>query len=200
MKFGIFVLILAMMCFRADGGERILLVPLGDNVSDEVMGFLKHHLTAIFNAEVIIGKQIPIPENAFNPVRKQYNSSKILHNYRKPEGYDKALLITDVDLYTQGLNFVFGEADIRKGVAIISLTRLHPSFYGLPENKDLFRLRALKEAVHEIAHLYGLRHCPDPKCVMHFSNSILDSDRKSYKFCPVCKKKLEGKIEKSKGE
>ncbi|RMD53346.1 MAG: archemetzincin, partial [Nitrospirae bacterium] len=99
-----------------------------------------------------------------------------------------------VDLYADGLNFVFGEADILRGVAIISLTRLHQSFYGLPEDRGLFIERALKEAVHELGHLYGLRHCPDPHCVMHFSNSLLDTDKKSYKFCAICRRKLKENI------
>ena len=91
--------------------------------------------------------------------------------------------VSDVDLYVPGLNFVFGEADILKGIAIISLARLREEFYGLPSNEDLFKERALKEAVHELGHLYGLRHCTDPDCVMNFSNTLYDTDRKSCKFC-----------------
>ncbi|HID92836.1 MAG TPA: hypothetical protein EYP60_01955 [bacterium (Candidatus Stahlbacteria)] len=44
--------------------------------------------------------------------------------------------------------------------------------------------RVLKEAVHELVH------CKDPNCVMHLSNSILDTDRKSTNFCSKCKQKL----------
>lgn len=34
-----------------------------------------------------------------------------------------------------------------------SKTRLKQSYWGLPEDKDLFLRRTLKEAVHEIGHL-----------------------------------------------
>ncbi|MEA2005134.1 MAG: hypothetical protein U9O50_02570 [Acidobacteriota bacterium] len=47
------------------------------------------------------------------------------------------------------------------------------------------------EAVHELGHTYGLSHCPDAKCVMHFSNSLLDTDKKSASFCTHCHKLLD---------
>ncbi|WP_081825254.1 matrixin family metalloprotease [Persephonella sp. IF05-L8] len=58
----------------------------------------------------------------------------------------------------------------------------------------IFIGRITKEAVHEIGHTLGLGHCPDPECVMHFSNSIVDTDRKSYFFCSVCYQKVKAAI------
>ncbi len=170
--------------------EKLLLVPVGEGVDNEIIVFLKENIEEIFHALVNIGMRIPLYSLALDTKRLQYNSSVILMNFVKPARYSKVLMVTDVDLYSNGLNFVFGEADLSKGVAIISLTRLHQSYYGLPENDELFKLRALKEAVHELGHLYGLKHCPDPFCVMHFSNSLSDTDRKSYEFCLSCKQKL----------
>ena len=85
---------------------------------------------------------------------------------------------------------MFGEADFQKNVAVISTVRLNQEFYGLPENKQLFLERVTKEAVHELGHTHGLPHCPDPKCVMCFSNSLQDTDFKSCSLCGNCKKKL----------
>ncbi|MGH7273362.1 MAG: hypothetical protein ACREIQ_02735, partial [Nitrospiria bacterium] len=59
-------------------------------------------------------------------------------------------------------------------------------FYGFPPDEALFYQRALKETVHGLGHTYGLRHCPDPACVMHFSNSLEDTDQKAWSFCPKC--------------
>jgi len=35
--------------------------------------------------------------------------------------------------------------------------------------------RVIKEAVHELGHAFGLTHCENSKCVMHFSNSLQDT-------------------------
>jgi archaemetzincin len=102
--------------------------------------------------------------------------------------YEKILAIVDHDLYVPELNFVFGEAGQK--VAVISLTRLRQEFYRLPQDQNLFYKRALTEAVHELGHTYGLGHCRNLHCVMFFSNSLMDTDRKGPEFCPECKTKL----------
>ena len=50
---------------------------------------------------------------------------------------------------------------------------------------------ALKEMIHELGRVYGLDHCSYPKCIMYFSNSISDTDRKTAEFCDICKNTLE---------
>lgn len=103
---------------------------------------------------------------------------------------DRVLGVTEVDLYVPGLNFVFGEAQPPHGPAVISLFRLRPEFYGEPPNEELYLGRASKEAVHEVGHTLNLGHCRDPGCVMFFSNSILDTDRKNLGFCRRCRERI----------
>ena len=57
------------------------------------------------------------------------------------------LTIVDVDLYSPGLNYIFGVAQPSLGMAIISLYRLKPEHYGLPHNERLLQERAIKEAI-----------------------------------------------------
>jgi archaemetzincin len=173
--------------------RKILLLPIGE-IERWVLDVLEKDLEKKFDCKVKRLDSIEVPRDAFNPARSQYYSSFILnklHGLTGPEKQDKVLGITDVDLYTAGLNFVFGEAEFGGQLAVISLPRLRQSFYSLPENKALFLERTKKEAVHELAHMFGLEHCPDPECVMHFSNSLLDTDRKSASFCSKCQARLE---------
>ena len=150
---------------------------------------LASSLEEIFPVNVQLKEALPMPERAFTPQRKQFNSTIILNELkRRIKGFTKALAVTERDLYAAGLNFVFGEADRVNGICIISLIRLKQSFYELNDDPELFLNRSLKEAAHELGHLYGFSHCPDPHCVMHFSNSLLDTDRKSYNFCNECRK------------
>jgi archaemetzincin len=111
-----------------------------------------------------------------------------LMNEEEYARYEKVLGIVDLDLYVPELNFVFGEASQR--AAVISLARLRQEFYNLPQDQSLFHKRALTEAVHELGHTYGLGHCGNPLCVMFFSNSLIDTDRKGSKFCPKCGRNL----------
>jgi len=170
---------------------EIEIIPFGQ-IESAVLDHLKVNLTEVFKAQISIGETQASPEYAYNQKRGQYYSSLILRNLLKlKENKEKKILaIIDQDLYVLELNFVFGEADPLDNICLISITRLHQSYYGLAENEDLFLKRTLKEAVHELGHLLGLRHCLDPGCVMHFSNSLADTDRKDYRFCKNCRKFL----------
>ena len=131
----------------------------------------------------------PIPRETYSSRRHQYNSTKILMETRdhvQDLDGDHVLGVVDVDLYVPRHNFVFGEAECPGKVGIISLCRLKPEFYGLPSDRSLFIERCAKEAVHEIGHTLGLSHCRDSSCVMFYSNSIFDTDRKRILLCKRC--------------
>jgi len=133
------------------------------------------------------------PSHAFDSRRKQYSSTDILKEIlcKQASSSSKIIGVTDVDLYAPGLNFVFGQAHLRGQAAIISLARLRPSFYREDENSKLLFSRAVKEAVHELGHTYGLTHCSEPRCVMSFSNSIRDVDLKGESFCESCRRRYD---------
>jgi len=169
----------------------IVLVGIGE-VDRNIMDWLKNNLTKVFNRQVFIGKGMPDPDYAYHKKRDQYLSTAILNaimEQKEYTPYEKILGIVDHDLFVPELNFVFGEASQK--AAVISLTRLRQTFYHLPENQNLFHQRVLTEAVHELGHTFGLGHCGNPRCVMFFSNSLTDTDRKGSEFCLSCKSKLQ---------
>lgn len=168
---------------------KITLKPLG-NIADEIMEELKDRVGGIFHCPVEIKAGFSDLAQAYDPQRKQYFSSKLLASLKKSEGDERVVGIADVDLYVPRLNFVFGEADMVSGAAIISLCRLRQEYYGLAPDEALFLKRATKEIVHEVGHTFGLGHCPNNKCVMHFSNSLADTDLKEALFCNKCRPKI----------
>lgn len=167
--------------------KKIYLVPIG-KVRNEILEYLKENLPLVFPYFFEISDEISIPENSLNIRRNQYLSPLFLDKLSKLdlEQAFKILGITEVDLYVSNLNYIFGQAKIRGREAIISLARLSNTFYGLPENLKLLKERALKEAVHELGHTFGLEHCFNSRCVMFFSNSLKDTDYKEEKFCVRC--------------
>lgn len=178
---------------------RVYIVRVGDVVR-EVLEFIQVGLERVFYRGfcVISEHVIEVPSDSYNRVRQQYVSEPILNevlrfalNLERETGESCIVLgVTDVDIYAPGMNFIFGEAQCPGKAAIISLFRLRPEFYGEGSNKQLFMERAVKEAVHEIGHTLGLRHCGNPVCVMHFSLHIGMTDRKTSKFCRDCMIKL----------
>ena len=166
---------------------KIRLVSVG-TLPPPLLSFLQEGLARELGAEVQVGGNLPLPASCLEG-RRQYPGEPfltVLAAARTPE--DEVILgVTGVDLYVSGLNFVFGLADPQSRGAVISLARLYPEFYGQPRNPRLFKERALKEAIHELGHLWGLGHCPDPTCIMFFSNSLTDTDRKGPGFCGQCK-------------
>lgn len=147
-------------------------------IADELAPILRE----TFGAEVVAAPALALPPSSWNASRKQYLSTKLLDVLaaaRRPE-WERLLGIADVDLYVPELNFVFGEGDSGRGVAVFSLARLHAG-----ADDALLARRAATEAVHELGHTYGLSHCDEPTCVMWFSNTLRETDRKGYRFCPA---------------
>lgn len=167
----------------------IALQPFGQ-IDSSILNDLKNGLQGIFGCPITIKAPIPVPESALEHTRNQYLSDSFIEILTALDGTGYLLGITDVNLYTHGLNYVFGQADHRGRAAVISLNFLKPETYGLSPDHTLLMQRALKEAVHEIGHILGMGHCEDGKCVMHFSNSLIDTDVKGPYFCNRCRPAL----------
>lgn len=171
--------------------NKLCLLPLGLE-DGSLMGEIAAAVERSFGLPADCLPLLHVPEYAYNERRGQYHSTAILKSLeaRLPGDALRLLAVADVDLYVPQLNFVFGEAAVDGAVCLISLYRLRPEFYGRPPDTRLFTERAVKEAVHELGHTFGLRHCSSPRCVMYFSNSIADTDRKSAEFCGECAERL----------
>ena len=154
---------------------------------------LEEAIKKAFNIEAVISNSKIDISDAYDHQRNQYHSSKILIKLKeiKSEEAVKILGVTELDLFIPILTFVFGEAQFKGDISVISTLRLGNQFYGLPEDRKLLTERICKEAVHELGHNFGLLHCDDYRCVMKSSTYVEDIDIKSIGLCPACKEILE---------
>lgn len=159
-----------------------------------VFSYLKPVLETVFEfneqATVINTPIAQIPTILFDSSRNQYLSDQLLswlQQTLKPSKDTKVLAVCDFDAYFGKYNFCFGEAIIGGRVAAVYLQRLLPQD-GNGDNKVLTLLqdRLIKEAIHELGHTFGLRHCSLGSCIMYKSKTILDTDIKRREFCKIC--------------
>jgi len=160
----------------------------GGNIVETVRVAVGHR----FGVNVSIGTGIAVPARAYSQEREQYLSTILLDELAVLRRSDKRarLGVTAVDLFVPGLNFVFGEASSAERVAVFSVARLGPVRNGEPTSAPLFGRRSVTEAVHELGHAFGLGHCTRQDCVMWFSNTLSETDRKGDQFCRRCARQL----------
>ncbi len=139
-----------------------------------------------FRAEVTLFEAPGTPAHAYDPRRDQHASGEILKWLLPlaPEG-GKVLGVTDRDLFIPILTYVFGEAQLGGAAAVISTARLGDEL-GVFGPK-VVRERLCKEAVHELGHCFGLRHCQTAGCVMARSPAVREVDEKGMGLCADCR-------------
>ncbi len=167
----------------------IEIMVFGD-VEKNIVKILSGEIKRKFGIKCKYGRRYDVPPEAYSKIRGQYLGDFLLEYASRLNGRGKVLALTDVDLYTRGVNFIFGLAKMNGNSCIVSLHRLREEFYGRRSDYDLLLERTIKEAFHELGHVFGLRHCPDFSCVMRFSKNICEVDMKSMDFCENHEKRL----------
>ena len=173
--------------------KLIPIAPVNIGIVEQLVDPLQEQYSAVVEID---SKNSLKAETAFNPSRAQYNSSQLLLELLSiGESFQgKILGVTAVDLFIPVLTYVFGEAQLNGTVSIMSTYRLSETLYGLPENNSLLVERAIKEAVHELGHTFGLFHCRNYECAMHSSTSIEEVDIKGSQLCLECFQQLSAKL------
>ena len=100
-----------------------------------------------------------------------------------PDDAAAFIAFTNIDLFPGDTwHFVFGQASIEKRVGVWSLHRLS-------EGGKLVD-RTLKIAMHEVGHMFGMRHCTKYECLMAGTNHLAETDRRPLDNCPECTAKI----------
>ena len=167
--------------------SRLYILPV-NSPEENVLLELEQKLQPIIGWEIRRAASMSIPPSAFNAVRNQYEALHIMREIVDVIQIDatRILAITEEDLSIPMLTFVFGQAQLGGRIALMSLARLRPEFYGMAAKKELCLHRAFKEALHELGHTFGLKHCPKQSCIMAIANTIQQVDEKGIDFCGGC--------------
>ena len=173
--------------------RKLFLIPFADLDEDPIpFEELSGTVASMFSLDGSVADRLPVPVEFFDRRRDQYGAAGFLKAIARSRAAlmaspsDILLGVTALDLFAPRLNYVFGMADAESAVAVISLRRLRPEFYSGDPDPRLFWQRAVKEAIHELGHIFGLAHCGNQDCIMHFSTSIEETDLKGPGFCDRC--------------
>ena len=157
------------------------------NVEHELLAGVRAHVERVFRVPARLDVPALQPDEAFDPTRKQYSSHRILLwlAANRPRGTTRLIGLTDADLFIPVLTFVFGEAQLKGPVAVVSTARLVGA--GLPGEAARLPIRLRTEVIHELGHTFGLLHCRSPRCAMARSASLRDVDAKQPDLCETCR-------------
>ncbi len=156
------------------------IIPLG-RVDPLSVSIVAANLQTIIGINANVLEPIPSPEYAFLSNRQQFDALKIIKQISKEhQGAKFKLGVTEFDICTPILTFVYGESQLGGRVALISMNRLHG------DGAESTYERVAKIGVHEIGHLLGLEHCWEVRCLMHFSRNLDQLDSLPLQFCSAC--------------
>jgi archaemetzincin len=164
----------------------VVIHPFGE-VDGNLINAVRTAIEQSFGVKATVGATEPVPANSYSHERGQYQSAAFLDALAALSRADSRvrLGIATVDLFVPELNFVFGEASSARRSAVFSTARL-----GGRGNGPMVVRRAVTEALHELGHVWGLAHCSRRDCVMWFSNTLAETDRKGIRFCRQCTRRL----------
>lgn len=182
-----------------DERNVIYIQPLGKFTADQnkVIRITSEYIEAFYGLQVktLATKLLPAKLNELDhrmidyPKHRQLRTGYIMEKMLQPAlPADAAALIafTNEDLYPDSsMYFVFGQASLENRVGVWSLFRLDDA-----ANFDTFLRRTMKISVHEIGHMFSMRHCTKYECVMSGTNHLGETDRRPVDACPECMAKI----------
>ncbi len=163
--------------------SRLVVTPVGP-VDRGVLEDLISRLSRETPLDVVLGEPVSVEMDG----RHQVPARDLLERLPCKDG-EVVLGVTEVDLASPGRLYVFGQAAVGHGLALVSLYRLLHAHHGWSPSRELLNERSYKVALHEVGHALGLPHCGE-RCVMRMVSSVYQLDNLPPGFCDQCLSKL----------
>lgn len=150
---------------------------------------------------ITIRELTPRPDSRQNSYGLQYNATQIMDALLRrnlPGDAYCTLAVTMADLFPRPeWNFVYGLARLQQRIGVFSFVRHTPDPESASAEARQAQMlhRSMKTMIHEIGHMFGLRHCTWFNCLMRGSNGEQVEHQHNYlHLCPVCLRKLHSSI------
>lgn len=183
-SFLLFVLFIILCGFSSS--KKSVGILFFNNCEPSIHNRLAGDIKKFYNCDVTIYSSLPLPKNSYYSPRNRYRADIILTYLKgiKPVGSNliaftnKDISTTKNGVYDWG---IFGLGSLVDGVCVTSTHRLKGNYN-----------RILNTTLHEIGHTYGLRHCPNKRCLMKDAEGHASPyDSLTPWMCDLCKHKLD---------
>ncbi len=200
---------------EADIGEKLGLEPKSkpligilpfSSIPDSEVDSVKNSIQKMYDFEVVVLDRENLPKMAYTEIRyPRYRADSLLKwlTDNRSNAVDIVLGLTNQDIsitkYKNGSNEIkapswqyrdfgiFGLGRVNGSACVVSSYRLHKNI----DDKTFYK-RLCRISCHEIGHVLGLRHCPEPNCLMNDANeSISTIDNSTGNLCEDCKDQID---------
>lgn len=170
----------------------VALQPLGE-VPPSLVAAVARHLETLYAIDVVEMPRRALPASAYHRPRRRYRGERLLRSLEEgaPRRAVKVLGVTARDVsVTRGRIAdwgVMGVARLAGRPAVVSTYRL--SRRGA--SRATVERRLAQVAAHELAHAFGVPHCPARGCIMADARGGMRAvDGSSGRFCIRCARRL----------
>mmetsp|Transcript_11263 Transcript_11263/g.19985 ORF Transcript_11263/g.19985 Transcript_11263/m.19985 type:complete len:258 (+) Transcript_11263:58-831(+) len=191
---------------KVDGTRRRIYVQLLEDPfpDDEAFAVIQTYLVAFFRLPVKViyspwqsmSLQTRASISGFGTLQLSMDDLlNWLKRHVPPDAYCVAA-ITTLDLFVPSAktcDYIPGRSHYTQRHGACSLSRLmsEVDWKVDPCSRGKFLRRCLKLTSHEVAHMFGVKHCMDATCRMAATMSLAHHDATSLLFCRQCEAKLQ---------
>ena len=181
---------------------KVYLCPLGDVSAAPPPKVLCDLIQRWLTLEVVVLKPgistkefLELPrceeECGYGPQLETPTVHELCHRHKPRDAFAVvAYTMADICDTENGFGFLFGQAQLDKGVGVFSFARYRDD----APPAALFLRRCGMVLAHECLHLFGIAHCVYGKCIMNGSNHLGESESRPFALCPVDVRKLSATI------